>query len=751
MKKIIHLNSEWKFSPSFKTEFIKRDFNDFEFETISIPHTNKQLPYNCFDEKVYQFTSCYRKTFFADADLKNNRFFIDFDGVMSCVKVFVNENFAGEHKGGYTAFSFEITDFIFYGKENVICLEVDSSERKEVPPFGGSIDYLTYGGVYRDVFLRVTDSALIKNVFIRTSNVLDENKKLNIQLQIESSECFDVKLEFELSDINGAVIRNSSQTVKLNSGINGFFFCIDNLQNIKLWDVDFPNLYFVKINLVNNKIVEDSVIERIGFRQAEFTAQGFFLNGKRITIRGLNRHQSFPYAGYAMPKRIQRHDAEILKNELGINFVRTSHYPQSVHFLDACDELGLLVFEEMPGWNYIGDEEWQDNACTALAEMILKDRNHPSIILWGTRINESDDNDIFYKRTVEIARTLDGSRQTGGVRCIANSKLLEDVYTMNDFVFGLKQNSIWNMKDETAFLRRQKEVTGLETYVPYLVTEFGGHMYPVKIFDQEERLIEQALLHMFVHNTAALSETICGTVGWCAFDYNTHYEFGSGDRICYHGVMDMFRLPKYAAFFYKSQMPPEKNTVLEPLTRWTVGERGGGGVSPLIICTNCEAVGLKTGGKDYGMFYPAKETFPGLEHPPVIIENIKADWGGSWRDAEFTGFINGKAVITVKRAAAPVPSQLYLKADDEVLSASEADCTRCVIKLLDQYGAEMHFAYDVVTLEIDGACEIIGKKIFALTGGRSCFWIKTVFTKTEIKIKASIGTLVSETITVSVE
>src|SRR5258707_15799783 len=168
---------------------------------------------------------------------------------------------------------------------------------------------------------------------------------------------------------------------------------------------------------------------RIGFREARFTDHGFELNGSVVKLRGLNRHQTFPFVGQAMPARVQRRDAEILRNSLKCNIVRTSHYPQSRHFLDACDELGLLVLEEITGWQHIGDEAWKDIAVDNVRRMIRRDWNHPSIILWGVRINESKDDHDFYVRTNALAHSLDKTRQTGGIRPNLASELLEDVNT----------------------------------------------------------------------------------------------------------------------------------------------------------------------------------------------------------------------------------------------------------------------------------------------------------------------------------
>jgi beta-galactosidase len=238
---------------------------------------------------------------------------------------------------------------------------------------------------------------------------------------------------------------------------------------LDLWTIDEPVLYELEI------LVEDEVVykSRFGNREVKMTPEGFFLNGERIQLIGLNRHQSYPYVGYAMPKNAQEKDADILKYELGCNVVRSSHYPPSRHFLNRCDEIGLLVFNEIPGWQHIGDKAWQAVAIENVKEMIYRDYNHPSIFIWGTRINESPDNDEFYQETNRVAKLYDVTRPTGGVRNFSGSNLIEDVYTYNDFVHRGFNEGV------------EKPSKVAKGRVPYLVTEFNGHMYPTKKFDDE--------------------------------------------------------------------------------------------------------------------------------------------------------------------------------------------------------------------------------------------------------------------------
>src|SRR5581483_6590283 len=248
---------------------------------------------------------------------------------------------------------------------------------------------------------------------------------------------------------------------------------LDNLGAIELWDLKSPKLYRVEVRLLQDEHVVDNDSRRIGFREAKFTPQGFSLNGNVVKLRGLDRHQTFPWVGQAMPGRVQRRDALILRKNLKCNIVRTSHYPQSRHFLDACDEIGLLVLEEIPGWQHIGDQAWQDISVDNIRRMIRRDWNHPSIILWGVRINESRDNHDFYTRTNALAHQLDPTRQTGGIRYFQESEFLEDVFTMNDFGFPLKPPN----------------------HPRYLNTEFVGHTFPTKTIDNVERLMEHTIRH----------------------------------------------------------------------------------------------------------------------------------------------------------------------------------------------------------------------------------------------------------------
>jgi beta-galactosidase len=708
MRSLIDFNSGWLFEGK---------------DTVRLPHTAVELPFTYFDEKVYQRVFTYEKRFAADAEWQGKDVSVVFDGAMANAKVSLNGEAIAAHKDGYTPFEARLTGRLKDG-ENVLTVTIDGSENPEIPPFGGQIDYLTYAGIYREAWLRVTAPVFVGNAKVETPDALAETKSVRARIMLSNPQDLPLSgtLVATLLDGEGKAIASTDAAISGATVEIGF----DGLSGIALWDIVNPALYTLAVTL-DTTHGQDEASFRFGFRTAEFTPEGFKLNGKALKLRGLNRHQSFPYVGYALGKSAQERDAEILKRELKLNMVRTSHYPQSHYFLDRCDELGLLVFEEIPGWQHIGGESWKDESVENVRRMITRDWNHPSIVIWGVRINESQDDHDFYVRTNKLAHELDSTRSTGGVRYITDSELLEDVYTMNDFILG---NEEWGGNRPRTPLRPQQEVTGLDRVVPYMITEYGGHMYPTKSWDQEQRQAEHVLRHLEVMNAAYGDPQIAGCIGWCAFDYNTHKDFGSGDRICHHGVMDMFREPKFAAYAYISQCEPSDEVILKPVTFWARGERNIGGVLPLIILTNCDEVELTYGKNAPKRFKPDREKFPHLPHAPVVIkrEHLTDEelglWGMSWEDATITGYIDGKAVSTVNFIADPVAHALEVVPDTSEIHA-EGDTVRVMIRALDQSGRKLPFFPEPVSIEVSGAAERLGPGLVPLRAGSTGFWLRS--------------------------
>lgn len=713
MRIIETFNKDWTFRAGFEPGFASASQPG---EMVQLPHTAVELPYNYFDEKSYQKAFTYQKVIAWEPRFEGKEVSLVFDAAMADSVVYLNGVEITAHKDGYTPFEARLTPHLKAG-DNLLTVKIDGSENPEIPPFGGVIDYLTYAGIYRDVWLKITAPVAIKNVKIETPDVLDETKQVTAKVWISNptDQALSGKVTAVLKDGAGQEIARTEATV---SGAE-VSLSLSGLQGITLWDIDNPALYHLTVTL-ETAAGTDAVTSRFGFRSAEYTIDGFKLNGRVVKLRGLNRHQAWPHLGYAMGRRGQEKDADILKFDLACNIARTSHYPQSKYFLDRCDEIGLLVFEEIPGWQHIGGDSWKAESVQNVRRMIERDWNHPSIIIWGVRINESQDDHDFYVETNAVARSLDTTRQTGGVRYITESELLEDVYTMNDFILGLDEMPGHNR--ERLILREQREVTGLDRKVPYMITEYGGHMYPTKRFDQEQRQAEHVGRHLAILNAVAGEPSISGSTGWCMFDYNTHKDFGSGDRICYHGVLDMYREPKFAGYAYASQGDPKDGVVLQPVSFWARGERNIGGVLPLIILTNCDYVEIRM-GQIVKRIEPDTKTYPHLPHPPCILDHSMVtpeefgEWGMTWRDGELVGFRDGKEVVRRHLPADPLPTTLDIAADDTELRAGEKDTVRVMLRALDQGGNVLGFFDDPVEVSLEGAGRIVGPTLLSFKGG----------------------------------
>ena len=713
---VLPMNRKWRYSRSVVQGGHARDFDDSKFDSVVIPHTNVRLPWHGFDEKTYELVSLYRRRFKLPPEARGKRVFVDFEGVMTASTVWINGEKLGEYKGGYTPFSFEMTPHLAFDGENVLAVDVDSTERPDIPPFGYEIDYLTFGGIYREVSLRIVPATFIENIFVRPKDVLSAKPTVDVDCFIQTLEPSKDVLTIDVELLDGErVIAKTSQQVAAPGAASEpspHMLRLEHLTGINLWDFDKRNLYTARVRLRHGAQSLDEDSRRFGFRKAEFTDHGFELNGKVIKLRGLDRHQTFPWVGQAMPARVQRRDAQILRDKLKCNIVRTSHYPQSRHFLDACDEIGLLVLEEIPGWQHIGDEPWKQLSIDNVRRMIRRDWNHPSIILWGVRINESKDDHDFYTRTNALAHQLDPTRQTGGIRYFQESEFLEDVFTMNDFGFPLKAPN----------------------HPRYLNTEFVGHTYPTKTIDQVERLTEHTIRHARVHDQLASDPQYAGGIGWCAFDYNTHGNFGSGDRICYHGVTDIFREPKPAAGFYKSQCDPAEEIVLEPAFHWARGDASIG-FSKAMVCSNCDHLKFYIDDKLIAEVDPDRKQFAHLRYAPFILE--MGELFHKWGDLRIEGYIQGKQVISKNMSGKGVDTKFMLLPDDTELIADGADTTRVVLRVTDEFGAVQPFANDSIRFELEGPAEIIGDNPFSLIGGTGAIWIRAQETPGKVTLKAT--------------
>ena len=325
------LNFGWSFIDDYKEEYLEKLSENKQ--EIDIPHSAIKVPYNYFNELDYQHLFTYEKIFDVEDEL-DKVFILHFAGLMVKAHVYLNGNDLGEHYSTYLPIDIDVSGLL-KKKDNRLLVIVDGKEDENCPPFGYAVDYLTFAGIYREVELVSHLSTYLKNIYAH----VDINGNFEVTFDQVGDGNINVRHEILL---NNELVTE----FKENKGA---------IINPVLWDLDSPNLYTLRtiVELDNKKEI---YLTRFGIREAVFKPDGFYLNGKRTKIIGMNRHQGYPIVGYAMPESMQKEDAEILK-EIGLNGVRTSHYPQSEHFLDRCDEIGLLVINEIPGWQFVSQKD----------------------------------------------------------------------------------------------------------------------------------------------------------------------------------------------------------------------------------------------------------------------------------------------------------------------------------------------------------------------------------------------------------
>ena len=750
------LCNHWEFTPEWVEGF---EIGEGQGQSVRLPHTVREMPLHYGDHNAYQTVCGYRRKLELGPELEGKRLFLQFDGAAHIATVFVNGVELTTHRTGYTAFRVEITGVVNLGGENLLCVRLDTTENPEVPPFGFVIDYLTYGGLYREVWLDVRESSYIEDLYITTPSLSSLRVKPTL---VGAKGCI---LMVELLDGDRILVRKAFTA--------GGVITIDGLY-VKPWDTENPYLYTCRVSMLKIGRVLDVQTVKVGFRTLDWKPEGLYLNGKKTFMRGLNRHQNYPYVGYAATESLQREDARILQEELSCNAVRTSHYPQSQHFLDECDRRGILVFTEIPGWQHIGDGSWKQQAVDNVREMVLQYRNHPSIVLWGVRINESQDDDEFYKQTNAVARELDPSRLTSGVRYLEKSSLLEDVYAYNDFSHTGENPGCKPKKNVTPDLKK-----------PLLISEHNGHMFPTKAYDTWHRRQEHALRHMRVQNDAAADGGHAGCFGWCMFDYPTHKDFGSGDRVCYHGVMDAFRNPKLAAYAYASQ--GDSTPVLEIGSSMDIGDYPGGMIGDIHVFTNADTVLLFKNG-DFVTALQDGE-WKGLPHGPLLLNDTvgclletqegfdekKADllrncllaiqkrglanltpaditkmgyamvkyglkyqdavelygkyignWGAEATAWRLDALKNGE-VIASRTYSPSAKLHLEVKTNASVLREGDTyDMAAVRVRILDEYGNIAPYAQIPVTFTLEGAAELVGPAVVCAEGGMTGTYIRTI-------------------------
>ncbi|KFY17626.1 hypothetical protein V492_00521 [Pseudogymnoascus sp. VKM F-4246] len=699
------LNQGWLFGGEYTPGSEVPTFDDTSFQEVTIPHVVTPLGWNNFESDSWSKIWIYRRHFDLPKHSGGNsvRTFLDFDGVLTITSPSINGHALPTHEGGYLPFTYEITDYV-KPTGNVLGVIVDARwsyiNPQGSPDGPSSIDFMEPGGINRDVALRTVPSSFISDVFAKPVNVLKSSREVVVEYTIDSAKAPGrVNILSQLKDGN-KILSKVTQTNTISESGNQTFALNISTPHVELWSPDSPKLYQVVTTLTVNGKESHRFTRNIGFREAVFTVDGFFLNGSRLKVFGLNRHQSFPYIGMSAPKRLQRRDAEMLK-ELNNNMVRATHYPQSPYFLDRCDELGIMVWQEVPGWQFVGNETWREHVLSDIREMIIRDRSRPSIIIWGVQINESPRAPVFYTKTKELARSLDGSRQSSGTSVSPQSLVdsVSEVFSYDDYSPGV---------DGNAYLQPPL------TTVPYFVAECVGALVGPKFFrwiDNQHSQQVQSKLHAQVHDIAAGNNSYSGLLGWVGIDYDSL----SGNvykNVKRSGIIDSFRVYKPGASFYLTQGDPSTKARIEPAFYWDFGP-----VSPVTtlgqnatIWSNADTLEAYINEAHFATLHPDTVNFPHTAHPPFYLDTTKID-ASKLPELRLDGYVSKKKATSRTFSGSTRGDGIKITLNDKELDADGIDTTLITFRAVDKYGNPRPYATGDVEVSVTGPGEWISQLV----------------------------------------
>ncbi len=724
---VLPLDADWRFGGKLYDAQLAPEFDDTAFERVTLPHCVAKLGWQKWDPAAWQDVWIYRRRFDVPAQFRELRLFLQFDRVMAAAAPVLNGHALPQHVGGFLPFEYEITELVKEGG-NVLAVAVDA-RWLNVPPSGSpkgpaGVDYLLPGGITGHVTICAVPQVFVNEVFAKPVDVLGAGRRLDVSCRVNCAAVLPAEVEIETALLDcEQVVARTRKNATIGADDAEIRLSMDGLRGVKLWEIDNPHLYELVVTLRHEGQAVHTFRTRIGFREARFDVDGFFLNGKRTRLFGLNRHEVFPYAGFSMPDRVQRKDAEILRRDFNCNMVRCSHYPQSEAFLDACDELGLMVWEEIPGWWYVGDEAWQKLLVRDVEAMVRRDRNHASIVIWGVRVNESLNHPELDAQARAVAKALDDSRPTSGTMTPWSRKnwekeWREDVFAYDDYHSAADGG------------------VGIETPlpgVPYMLGEtvgqcsYGGEgmnrRYRRAGSAQEQML--QAIYHAQAHDRAAAFARCAGALAWCAFDYASLSNGYNGVKC--PGVADVFRIPKLGAAFYLTQTDPAVRAVIEPDFYWDFGSQTPAGPGKhAAIFSNCARLEVFVGGKHHATLGPDRAGFPNLKFPPFFVDlEFEA---GTTAELRIEGFVRGQRVLVRSFSADRASDRIWLAADDAELVADGGDATRVAFAARDKFGVLRAFAEGNVMLRVNGPGVLVGENPFALgdAGGAGAVWIRTI-------------------------
>jgi len=747
-----NFNDGWEFikdpTTAISPDLFQKSKQQSIWQKVSLPHTANIEAVDS-QEKQWQGTARYRKFFTVPGQFENKSVSLQFEAAMQVAKIYLNGELIQTHLGGYLPFEVKLDGKVKFGKENCILVELDNRDNPLVPPGKplATLDFNYYSGLYRNVTIEIKDKLHISDpitadrvagggLLVTYSDVSEKSAKINIQVDVEneSGTAKPASLQINLSDLSGKPVLSENiaqQTVSVSGFVQ--FKQQFQVEKPRLWSPDSPNLYKLKVRVLSNKLPVDSISEVIGIRTFSFSAaDGFILNGQKLKLHGTNRHQEYPYIGNALSNNAQYRDAYKIK-QAGFNFVRCSHYPQSPAYLAACDELGILVMDAIPGWQFVGKEEFQNNSIRDARQMVRRDRNHPSIILWEASLNESGMPKEFMERAHKAVH------EELPVADVFTCGWIDDVY---DLFIPARQHAkppyYWNKYAKTK---------------PIIIAEYGDWEYYAQNagFNQttygdlqkdernsrqlrgfgQKRLAQQALNYQESYNDNMNGPAV-GDANWLMFDYKRGY----APDIESSGIMDIFRLPKFAFYFYKSQ-----GAKAEPMV-FIANYWNDPSFKDVKVYSNCDEVELSLNGKVIAHQKPDQDrNSTNLLHPPFSFKIPEYAAG----KLEAKGFLAGKEVIKAERKTPGTPAKITLSVDasGKELQSGKNDVVFVYASVTDADGIVIPDDKRALNFTIEGDATLIGDNPRKAEAGISTILLKAGRKQGVLHIKATAEGLVA--------
>jgi beta-galactosidase len=741
-----NFNSGWEFvkdpTDSISSVLFLKDEKQSLWQKVALPHTANIEKVDS-PEKQWQGIARYRKFFTVPEQFEGKTISLNFGAAMQVAKVYLNSELIQTHTGGYLPFQVKLDGKVKLGKENCILVELDNRDHSVVPPGKplATLDFNYYSGLYRNVTIQVKDKLHISDpiaanrvagggLLVTCSDVTRQSAKINVQVDVENEYLTEKTafLKISLTDVSGKTVF-SEEVASENIPASGYvqFKRQLSVQNPQLWSPESPSLYHIKVKVISDKLAVDSLTEKIGIRTFSFSAKdGFVLNGQKLKLRGTNRHQEYPYIGIALSDNAQYRDAFKIK-QAGFNFVRSSHYPQSSAYLAACDELGILVMDAIPGWQFVGKEAFQEHSIRDTREMVRRDRNHPSIILWEASLNESGMPKSFMERAHQAVH------EELPVTDVYTCGWIDDVY---DVFIPARQHSkppfYWNnyAKDKPILIAEYGDWEYYAQNAGFNQTAYGDLQTEERNSRQlrgfgQKRLAQQALNYQESYNDN-LNGPAVGDANWLMFDYKRGY----APDIESSGIMDIFRLPKLAFYFYATQA--EKAEPMIFIANYWSDPK----FKDVKVYSNCDEVEVSLNGKVIARQKPDSDrNSTNLKRPPftfVLPEFIAGK-------LEAKGFVAGKEVVKTERKTPGAPAKIILTVDlsGKELQSGKNDIVFVYALVTDADGTVIPEDIRPITYTVEGDAELVGDNPRKAEAGISTILLMAGKTSAVVKIKAS--------------